>query len=439
MQSAIQPGCTQLSSCKRRFLAYNMLGSISSCESDGFSHVEVDFHDTSRGLRVPSMTDYFGFTMAAMNDKGSIFANPQKGEKNPSTLLYRPFNSWTNNSEWSMRFPVEEEVKAVAIGNGWAAAATSLHFLRVYSEAGLQTFVLSLSGPVVALAGHEHQLAVVIHASNPLASGDQILEFLALDMRKKRQTQAGRLPLSPGATLTWLGFSEAGCLSTYDSEAWLLDPLPLTNHTQMGVLRVYSSEFNGCWVPLFRASEERKGTDVNFWMVGLNSTQVFCVVCKAPSVEPQVLPKPVLGIFSTSVPVIHSDLGADDLENAYLRGILQLTQAHTKAVEAAVAGCDDEDEEESLLKKEVEVDRCLLRLIAAACKGATLQSDRKKISLKLLLSVGWPLHCSSLRASFDPKHVHMIPNEELQLGVKRSTLFVEAFFLFSAQVLIPHA
>ncbi len=118
---------------------------------------------------------------------------------------------------------------------------------------------------------------------------------------------------------------------------------------------------------------------MNFWMVGLNSTQVFCVVCKAPSVEPQValpyfftlfqfysskgypvlvviessrhdflwfscslcrqglsdgsvlcpssqvLPKPVLGIFSTSVPVIHSDLGADDLENAYLRGILQLT------------------------------------------------------------------------------------------------------------------
>jgi hypothetical protein len=42
--------------------------------------------------------------------------------------------------------------------------------------------------------------------------------------------------------------------------------------------------------------------------------------------SPQVLPKPVLGIFSTSVPVIHSDLGADDLENAYLRGILQLTQ-----------------------------------------------------------------------------------------------------------------
>lgn len=48
---------------------------------------------------MPSMTDYFGFTLAAMNEKGSVFANPKKGEKIPSTIMYRPFNSWTNNSE----------------------------------------------------------------------------------------------------------------------------------------------------------------------------------------------------------------------------------------------------------------------------------------------------------------------------------------------------
>ncbi len=49
------------------------------------------------------------------------------------------------------------------------------------------------------------------------------------------------------------------------------------------VLKYSCGKWSSC-----RASEERKGTDVNFWMVGLNSTQVFCVVCKAPSVEPQV-------------------------------------------------------------------------------------------------------------------------------------------------------
>ena len=45
---------------------------------------------------------------------------------------------WELYVQWSMRFPVEEEVKGLGIGNGWAAAATSQHLLRVYSEAGLQ-------------------------------------------------------------------------------------------------------------------------------------------------------------------------------------------------------------------------------------------------------------------------------------------------------------
>lgn len=62
---------------------------------------QVDFHDTGRGPRVPSMTDYFGFTMAALSESGSVFANPCKGDKNMSTLMYRPFSSWAGNSEVS--------------------------------------------------------------------------------------------------------------------------------------------------------------------------------------------------------------------------------------------------------------------------------------------------------------------------------------------------
>ena len=61
--------------------------------------MQIDFHDTSRGTRVPSMNDHFGFTMASLNEKGSVFANPCKGDKHMSTLMYRPFGSWANNSE----------------------------------------------------------------------------------------------------------------------------------------------------------------------------------------------------------------------------------------------------------------------------------------------------------------------------------------------------
>lgn len=61
--------------------------------------MQIDFHDTSQGPRVPAMTDYFGFTMASLNENGSVLANPRKGEKTLSTLMYRPFSSWANNSE----------------------------------------------------------------------------------------------------------------------------------------------------------------------------------------------------------------------------------------------------------------------------------------------------------------------------------------------------
>ncbi|CAL5432741.1 unnamed protein product [Camellia sinensis] len=86
MQEAFQPGSTPMQLGNRRFLCYNMVGSLTTIEHDGYSHIEF-----------LSMTDYFGFTMAALNENGSVFANPCKGEKGMSTLMYRPFSSWVNN------------------------------------------------------------------------------------------------------------------------------------------------------------------------------------------------------------------------------------------------------------------------------------------------------------------------------------------------------
>lgn len=39
-----------------------------------------------------------------------------------------------------MRFE-GEEVKSVALGAGWVAAVTSLNFLRIFTEGGLQVFI----------------------------------------------------------------------------------------------------------------------------------------------------------------------------------------------------------------------------------------------------------------------------------------------------------
>lgn len=75
---------------------------------------------------------------------------------------------------------------------------------------------------MVSLVGNGDRLAVVTHASSPLPSRDQMLEFMLLNVRTQKRLLTGRLPLSPGSTLTWIGFSEAGSLSSYDSQVCVL-------------------------------------------------------------------------------------------------------------------------------------------------------------------------------------------------------------------------
>eukprot|EP01018_Ginkgo_biloba_P014897 Gb_40172 [translate_table: standard] len=430
-----------------------VLDSDRSIHSSNNCSMQVDFHDTGKGFRVPSMTDYFGFTMASLSENGSVFASPQKDEKNPSTLMYRPFSSWANNSEWSMRFPIEEEVKAIALGSGWVAAVTNLNYLRIFSEGGLQEqgflpflvcnnvslpisgqvgwlceieipdlfatnasydklvarvcilsqkFVLCLDGPVVTAAGHENFLAVATHASNPFLSGEQVLDFALFNVSDKTRNLTGRLPLSPGSHLTWLGFSEEGLLSSYDSK---------------GILRVFTKDYNGCWVPLFSAERERKLESESFWMVGLNSTQFFCVVCKSPDTHPQVNPKPVLSVLNLSLPLACSDLGADDLENEYLRGSLLLSETLRKVEETATCGSEAQIEEDNIFKMEAALDRCLLRLIANCCKGdklvratelATLLSLDKSLNgaIKLVTAMKLPILAERLNAMLEEKMLH---------------------------------
>ncbi|KAG5522671.1 hypothetical protein RHGRI_034720 [Rhododendron griersonianum] len=364
LQEAFQPGCTPTQPGKRRFLCYNMLGSITTIEHDGYSHIEIDFHDTGRGPRVPAMTDYFGFTMAALNENGSVFANPCKGEKSMSTLMYRPFSSWANNSEWSMRFE-DEEVKVVALGTAWVAAVTSLNFLRIFTEGGLQRNVLSLDGPVVTAVGFGDELAVVTHASPSLPSNDQMLEFRVFNIRHGTQPIRGRLPVTPGSYLTWFGFSEEGKICTFDSK---------------GVLRVFTDQYGGSWLPLFSSTKVRKPEE-NHWVVGLNAIKLFCVVCKSPDTFPQVIPKPVLNLMDLSFPLASSDLGADNLENEFILHNLHLSQINKTIEEMMSTGQDTTSLDDEAFNMDASLDRCIFKLIASCCNGDKLVRATELVKL----------------------------------------------------------
>ncbi|KFK33844.1 hypothetical protein AALP_AA5G067300 [Arabis alpina] len=352
MQKPFQPGATPLEPGTRTFLCYNMLGCITTIEHEGNSRIETDFHDTGRGPRVSSMSDIYGFTMASINESGCVFANPCKGEKNMSVLMYRPFSSWGGNSEWTMRFE-GEEVKVVANGSGWVAAVTSLNLLHIFSEGGLQKHILSLDGPVVTAVGCKDQLAVVTHVSDCLPSNEQVMEFRVFNISRMTQHLKGRVALTPGSRLRWIGFSEEGSFSSYDSE---------------GVLRVFTSQYGGSWIPVFSTSREKKQEE-NYWVVGLNATSVYCIACKHPELYPKVTPKPILTILDLSLPLASSDLGATSLENELILNQLRLYETQRRVDDMTLSGVDTTRLEDEAFDMEVSQDKCILRLISSCCSS----------------------------------------------------------------------
>lgn len=62
-----------------------------------------------------------------------------------------------------MDLPKGEDARALCLGQGWAAVATSTLMVRLFSIGGVQREMFSLPGAVVGMAGHGEQLLIVYH------------------------------------------------------------------------------------------------------------------------------------------------------------------------------------------------------------------------------------------------------------------------------------
>ncbi|GJP74483.1 hypothetical protein CLOP_g5056 [Closterium sp. NIES-67] len=405
-----------------RYLAYDLVGRVTTrmdAESDT-AHVEVDFHDTSAAVtRVPALTDYYGCTMGVLGKRGYALASPARS-KQPSTVLFRPFTSWAPSSDWSVRLPAGEEVTAISVGRKWVAAATSRHYLRVFSDTGLQRAIVSLDGPVVAMAGQGAFLAVAFHAAGPHPDGHQAMHLLLLDMHSSCLRLRTPIALSPCASLAWLGFSSISS----DPSAPLHTTVPtVATYDSQGVVRILSPDFGGCWMPIFSASASATSESHRLWMVGLDLREqaIFFIVCTNANPQPSVFPRPVLSEMPLVLPLALSDLAAaDSLQADLLRSAL--ATAHVRAVadealqmgeQGAMAAAEDEEE---LLRLEAERDKTLLRLLVAAAKGDKLE---RAMELGTMLSLRKSLQgavklTSALRLPVLAERLHSLLQERLR-------------------------
>ncbi|KAJ3594117.1 hypothetical protein NHX12_006449 [Muraenolepis orangiensis] len=345
-QKAFQPGSTP-AHLTHRFMMWNSVGIVRGYNDDLDNAVDVEFHDTAVHHAM-HLTNTLGHTVADLSQEAVLLACPATDEL-ASKLQCLHFSSWDANKEWVVDLPQGEDVRAVCLGQGWAAAATSARTLRLFSIGGVQKELFSLPGHVVSMAAHGEQLLIVYHRATGF-DGEQALgvQLLQLGRRKRQVIHGEPLPLSFKSHLSWLGFTAEGTPCYVDSE---------------GSVRLLNRSLGNTWTPLCSTRETCKGKSDHFWVVGVheNPQQLRCIPCKG-SRYPPTLPRPAVAVLPFKLPLCQTTTEKGQMEEQYWRSML--LQNHYGFLSSSGYEIDEEGQNQA----QKEQQELLMKMFALSCK-----------------------------------------------------------------------
>ncbi|KAL6089318.1 hypothetical protein STEG23_015698, partial [Scotinomys teguina] len=360
-QKPFQPSSTPLH-LSHRFMVWNSVGIIRCYNDDQDSAIDVEFHDTSihHATHLPNA---FNYTVGTLSHEAVLLACESTDEL-ASKLHCLHFSSWDSSKEWIVDMPPNEDIEAICLGQGWAAAATSALLLRLFTVGGVQKEVCCLPGPVVSMAGHGEQLCIVYHRGTGF-DGDQCLgvQLLELGQKKKQVLHGDPLPLTRKSYLAWLGFSAEGTPCYVDSE---------------GCVRMLNRGLGNTWTPICNIREHCKGKSDHYWVVGIheNPQQLRCIPCKG-SRFPPTLPRPAVAILSFKLPYCQTGTEKGQMEEQFWHSVL----FHNYLDYLAKNGYDYEESTKNQAVKEQQ--ELLMKMLALSCK---LEREFRCVELASLMT-----------------------------------------------------
>ncbi|OAD02706.1 hypothetical protein MUCCIDRAFT_143564, partial [Mucor lusitanicus CBS 277.49] len=333
---------------ERRYMAYNLVGAISTIYEDGHSIINVEFHDQSE-YRNFHFTDVLNFTMGAISSAGTVYAEEETTQIN-STLYFRPNNSGSER-DWTHHMLPGEDVVSIAINRVSVIATTSLGYVRIFSISGVQRYIFSLENVVSVTAMTD--LALLVYSAGPAFGHQQNLDFMLLNTETNEVLQKDKVQLTTDSELNWIGFSETNQAVTFDSA---------------GILRLLYHQrrpFQSRWVPAFdskayAAANQRTET---YWPVGVLRDRLMCVVLRGANAYP-FFPRPPVKDIPLQLPLLEQSTEVGQLEESILR--IQACNAHEK--DEAEATQTEEDYADTFREADSDMDVALLKLINIACK-----------------------------------------------------------------------
>lgn len=294
-RAPFQPGATCLDP-RRRWLAWNEHGVLKFFASDdrgredagrrgksgrskpssvpSGGRIEVEYsrergRSAVREIRAPD-----GLLMGALGP-GMVALATVNSMACPARIIVHLSVPWERPS-FEFSLPDDDErVEALAVGRNFLAALTSRRQLRVLTITGVPIGVLALAGPPVCLAACEDLLLCITLAPGPQGA-EPALEYALYGISAKERLASGRLPLSPEASLRWIGFSAEALPMALDS-AGVLRVLALSG----GAPLLASSA--GDWVPVV----ELEDRGARFWPVRAEGSSLFGAQASKSSGEPR--------------------------------------------------------------------------------------------------------------------------------------------------------
>lgn len=315
MQAPFQPGATS-KALEHRYMMWNHVGIVRQHTTSVDKSIEVEFHDANVHHSL-HMVNHMQHTMASLST--TILALCCES---PSKLVCITLGGAGGSREWAMPMPGLEEILCVAASDKLVAVATDARFLRVFSAMGTQREILSIAGPVVALAAHGDRILVAYHSSPPVSDDQQISMLLVQAIGMNLRCRDVKVALTPGAKLAWIGYTDRGSPVTCDS---------------MGMVRIFSMRSN-VWTPICDTSEHTKGASNTFFIVEVKeSTQkILAILCRGAS-YPFTTPRPMIQELEMQLPACDIENEQTQLEEQLVRySNFDFDGAESKIIENAL-------------------------------------------------------------------------------------------------------
>lgn len=159
--------------------------------------------------------------------------------------------------------------------------------------------MLWIPGEPVTVVGRDRFVAVFYHRSDaPMCDGTQLLAYSIFDGLTGATVACGDVSaLSPGASLTWVGFNEKCALSIMDSEGMF---------SMLARYPSSSTANNGNWMPLLDTVGLRKSASDTYWPVEIHGGKLVCVPLRGGREYPDAARRPVTTTLSLRIPLATS-------------------------------------------------------------------------------------------------------------------------------------